>query len=272
MSSPNSSEYNFQYQDIDYPVFDSLTAVVENAVDMEQISCCAKVVFKGNQVEGIGVFKLKKVDCYVADETCLLKLTLWEGYIDMVSVGEVYTFKHLRIRENDGEGNGRILNTTLHPIQTVITQAENLSEEQRCAFNYVALLEADSEDHQYMELNIDNFDSIEELSHSKQCPKCQKKIQQDNSSLITKCDHCGSTFRNSSCEIVTLVKFLVQNKQGGSDKTEKFSRFTVSKDVLEKMIGSIEGAHDDVILEKLLMLENFQLSYNNQQVVKYVTI
>ena len=123
-----------------------------------------------------------------------------------------------------------------------------------------------------MELNIDNFDSIEELSHSKQCPKCQKKIQQDNSSLITKCDHCGSTFRNSSCEIVTLVKFLVQNKQGGSDKTEKFSRFTVSKDVLEKMIGSIEGAHDDVILEKLLMLENFQLSYNNQQVVKYVTI
>ena len=38
------------------------------------------------------------------------------------------------------------------------------------------------------------------------------------------------------------------------------------------MIGSIEGAHDDVILEKLLMLGNFQLSYNNQQLVKYVMI
>ena len=70
---------------------------------------------------------------------------------------------------------------------------------------------------------------------------------------------------------MTLVKFLVRNKQGGSDKTEKCSRFTVFKDVL-KMIGSIEGAHDDVILEKLLVLENFQLSYNNQQVVKNVTI
>ena len=67
VSSPNSLEYNFQYQDIDYPVFDSLTAVVENAVDMEQISCCTKVVFKGNQVEGIGAFKLKKVDCYITD-------------------------------------------------------------------------------------------------------------------------------------------------------------------------------------------------------------
>lgn len=66
VSSPNSLEYNFQYQDIDYPVFDSLTAVVENAEDMEQISC-TKVVFKGNQVEGIGAFKLKKVDCYITD-------------------------------------------------------------------------------------------------------------------------------------------------------------------------------------------------------------
>ena len=171
---------------------------MENAVDMEQISCCAKVVFKGNQVEGTGASKLKRVDCYIADETCLLKLTPWEGYIDMVSVGEVFAFKHLRIRESDGEENGRILNTTLHPIQTVITQAENLSEERKCAFNDVALLIADGENHQYMELNIDNIDnidSINELSHFKQCPKCQKKIQQDNSSLITKCDHC-SLFQN----------------------------------------------------------------------------
>ena len=142
---------------------------------MEQISCCVKVVFKGNQREGIGASKLKKVDCYIADETCLLKLTLWEGYIDMESVGEVYTFKHLRIWENDGEGNGRILNTTLHPIQTVITQAENLSGERRCAFNGVALLEADGKNHQYMEPSIDNIDSIEELSHFKQRSKCQKK-------------------------------------------------------------------------------------------------
>ena len=168
---------------------------------MEQISCCVKVVFKGNQREGIGASKLKKVDCYIADETCLLKLTLWEEYIDMVSVGEVYTFKHLRIRENDGEGNGRILNTTLHPIQTVITQAENLSGERRCAFNDVALLEADGENHQHMEPNIDN-----------NALSVRKKIHQDNSSLITKCDHCGSTFSSSSCEIVTLAKFLVRNE------------------------------------------------------------
>ena len=38
------------------------------------------------------------------------------------------------------------------------------------------------------------------------------------------------------------------------------------------MIGSIEGVHGDVILEKLLLSENFKLSYNNQQVVKDVTI
>ena len=63
----------------------------------------------------------------------------------MVSVGEVYTFKHLWIGESDSEESGRILNTTLHIIQTVKTQVENLSEEQRCTFNDIALLEADGE-------------------------------------------------------------------------------------------------------------------------------
>ena len=138
VSSPYSLEYNFQYQDIDYPVFDSVIAVVENAVDMEKISCCAKVVFKGNQVEGIGASKLLKVDCYIADETCLLKLTLWK---DTSTWYPLEKFTHSNILEygSDGEENERILNTTLHPIQTVITQAENLSEEQRCAINDVEI-------------------------------------------------------------------------------------------------------------------------------------
>ena len=43
---------------------------------------------------------------------------------------------------------------------------------------------------------------------------------------------------------MTLVKFLVRNKQGSSDKTEKFSCFMVFNDVLEKMISSIEGARE----------------------------
>ena len=48
---------------------------------------------------------------------------------------------------------------------------ENLSEEQRCTFNDIALLEPDGENHQYMELNIDNIDPIEERLDFKQCPK-----------------------------------------------------------------------------------------------------
>lgn len=94
----------------------------------------------------------------------------------MVSVGEVYTFKHLWIGESDSKESGRILDTTLHLIQTVKTQVENLSEEQRCTFNDIALLEPDGENHQYMELNIDNIDPIEERLDFKQCPKWQKKF------------------------------------------------------------------------------------------------
>ena len=101
--------------------------------------------------------------------------------------------------------------------------------------------------------------------------KFSSRVQLNISLVSNRAKH--SKIDSISCEIVILAKSLVRNKQGGSDKTEKFSHFMVIKDVLEKMIGSIEGAHDDVILkEKLLMLENFQLSDNNQQVVKDVTI
>ena len=163
VSSPNSSEYNFQYQDIDYPVFDSLTAVVENAVDMEQISCCAKVVFRGNQVEGIGASEYKKVDCYIA--------VIYVPF-EINPVGRIHRHGirwrslHIQTSHNTGELRRRKRTNSqyyLTPIQTVITQAENLSDERRCAFNDVALLEADGENHKYMEPNIDNIDSIEEL-------------------------------------------------------------------------------------------------------------
>ena len=73
VSTPSSSEYNFQYQQMCYPLFHSLRAVVDSTAEMDLISCCGKIVFKGKDVE--------EVDCYIADETAMLKLILWEEHI-----------------------------------------------------------------------------------------------------------------------------------------------------------------------------------------------
>ena len=71
--------------------------------------------------------------------------------------------------------------------------------------------------------------------------------------------------------LIAYVHEVTPLKRNRSNTLDYFKVY-LFKDVLEKMIGLIEGVHDDVILQKLLVLENFQLSYNNQQVVKDVTI
>ena len=219
VSTPSSSEYNFQYQQMCYPLFHSLRAVVDSTAEMDLTSCCGKIVFKGKDVETVSAANLKKVDCYIADETAMLKLILWEEHIQTTSVGEVYTFQNVRIRENSDEKNGRLINTTL---QTTIFKTDNLTLERRDAFDNIPLLEVDPKAPQCMQLNVKRIDSIEELSRFKQCRKCLKKIQQDDSSKITKCDHCGNIFRSSSCQVVTLVKFLVENNDKSGD--DKYTR------------------------------------------------
>lgn len=64
-----------------YLFFYFLRVVVDSIVEMDLISCCGKIVFKGKDVEIVGVVNLKKVDCYIVDEIVMLKLIFWEEYI-----------------------------------------------------------------------------------------------------------------------------------------------------------------------------------------------
>lgn len=56
-----------------YLFFYFLRVVVDSIVEMDLISCCGKIVFKGKDVE--------EVDCYIVDEIVMLKLIFWEEYI-----------------------------------------------------------------------------------------------------------------------------------------------------------------------------------------------
>ena len=260
LMSPNSSEYNFQHREIENTAT-SLKAMLDNSVDMDLVNISAKVVSKDPDVQTVGSSNLKRSEYIIADNTCALKLVLWEANIDQLSVGHVYTLKDVRIKENDQEENGRILNTT---PDTVIIQNDD-----ELLFRDVPLLE-NTKQSGYAQLQVDSIHSIEEFSHFKQCSNCLKKIKQDSSNVVIKCDHCGHTVRSSSCEVVTVVKFLVTNKTEGS--SQKFVRFVPFNDILEKMIGPIKTMEDDMIVEKLLSLENFVISHSKENIVKDVKI
>ena len=145
-----------------------------------------------------------------------------------------------------------------------------IQNEDELLFRDVPLLEKTKQSG-YAQLQVDSIHSIEEFSHFKQCSNCFKKIKQDSSNIVIKYHHCGHTVRSSSCEVVTVVKFLVPNKTEGS--SQKFVRFVAFNDILEKMIGPIKTMEDDdMIVEKLLSLENFVISHSKENIVKDVKI
>lgn len=240
----------------------TLKAAIENGVDMDIINLTAKVVFKEEEVEVVGSMKLKKSHCYIADESCSMKLILWQSHIEKVSLGDVYTFRNLRVRECNEE-KGWVLNTTV----------DTLIEENGAAklANVIVQNFAKEATAKLAVMKVDSVHSIAELSRFKQCCYCSRKIKQDSCNFTVKCYQCSHIMRSKSCKVAVVVKFLVEKKLacGGHDE---FLNFVMFQDNLEKICGPIDNISDDEVLERLLRLENFEMSYNAENVVKDVII
>ena len=258
LSSPATSEYNFQFTDIQKTGNSTLQSMLQNAADMDIVDVTAKVVYKDNEPQIVGASKLKKSNCHIADQTTQLKLILWENNIDEVNVEEVYSFKQLRLRR---DGQTTVLNTT---VDTVIEKKLDSNLQQ------LVVEGATPEEESELNIKVDSIYSIEELSRFKQCLHCNKKIKQVTASTIVKCDHCGHVVRNSLCKENLMVKFLVQTNDNSD---ERFHHFVVFQEVLQQMIGtSLQTMTDDMIFEKLLLLNEFTIYYNNQNIVKRVAM
>ena len=262
VSSPNALEYDFQHRDFDNSAT-CLKSVAEKAVDMDVVNITAKVISKESEATVVGASNLKKSECYIADESCTMKLILWEKNIEEVSVGEVYVFKSIRVRGEEAES--KVLNTTM---ETVIEEKVD-SELKHLVVSEIPLPDSTSAN---STLNVDLIHSVEELSRFKQCSHCSKKIIQDTCSLIVKCDHCGHVVRSSSCKVNVIVKFTVEKSDVPKDSDDKFLRFVMFKEVLEKIVGGVENLQDDCIFERLLSLKNFDIIFNAEHVVKDATL
>ena len=259
LSSPATSEYNFQFVESYNSNTLTLQSILQNALDMDMIDIIAKVVYKDKESQIVGSMKLKKSTCYTADETANSKLILWENNIDDVDVGEVYCFNQIRLRRDK---ETVVLNSTR---DTVITKKLDSD-----LTNLVSESITPRDESMELSLKVDYIYSIQELSRFKQCLHCQKKIQQVTASAIVKCDHCGHVLRNSVCKENLIVKFLVKKSY---ESDADFDHFVVFHKVLAQIIGTNVNAMDDeMIFEKLLQLDNFTIFYNRQNIVKRVEI
>ena len=82
LSSPATSEYNFQLVESYNSNTLTLQSILQNGLDMDMIDVIAKVIYKDKESQIVGSMKLKKSTCYIADETANSKLILWENNIE----------------------------------------------------------------------------------------------------------------------------------------------------------------------------------------------
>ncbi|CAB3985505.1 Hypothetical predicted protein [Paramuricea clavata] len=259
ISVPNSSDYDFQFVDSGIHQKD-LQSIIKNSMDMDLVDFVAKVIAKDAVVQVVGSSQLRKVECFVADKSCKqAKLILWENDIEKVLVGNVYAFSNVRVRSDavDVLGGEVTLNTTKDT--TVVKQ------DGHALTNLVETLKENDLFNTSTSLKVPLIHAIEELNRFKQCCDCKKKIKQDSAKVAIKCDSCGHVVRSSMCQLNLCCKFSCQQNNSPDDK--KLVRYIMFKDSIETLVGDITNLDDDKLCEKLLLLENFEITFNRDNVV-----
>ena len=232
---------------------------------MDLVNFVAKIIAKDAVVQVVGSSRLRKAECFVADESCKqAKLVLWENDIEKVLVGNVYSFTNVRVRIDgiDVLGGGVIFNTTKDT--TVVKQDGHALANLVETSNENDLLTSSTS------LKVHLIHGIEEFTRFKQCCDCKKKIKQDSAKVAIKCDSCGHVVRSSMCQLNLCCKFTCQ--QNDSPDDNKFIRYIMFKDCIEMLVGDITNVDDDELCEKLLSLQNFEITFDKNNVVSKCTL
>lgn len=72
LSSPATSDYNFQLTESQNADNLTLKSILQNADNMDMVDVMAKVVYKDNDLQIVGAPKLKKSNCYIVSKTARL--------------------------------------------------------------------------------------------------------------------------------------------------------------------------------------------------------
>ena len=255
VSNAQPGDYFFQFKETaDELSFRSLDYIIKETKSMDMVNFPAKVVSKGPTETAKN---LKLARCVVADSpSSFMTLVLWQENIDQVRVGQVYTFQQIRVREKD---EGMVLNTS---VDSVITPKEDdkllglkITDEQIC--NFITT----------KSVSVNMVHSIEQCLFFKQCPNvnCNKKIMQQTSSFMVRCDHCNHRFRSLDCGQNIILNFVVRDP---ADKS--LIHLTVFRPILEMLIESVEDLSVDQICEEVLKLKNLVITFNEKMVVTQI--
>jgi hypothetical protein len=76
--------------------------------------------------------------------------------------------------------------------------------------------------------------------------------------------------RSSMCQLSACCKFTCQQNDSLDDK--KVHRYVTFQDSIETLVVNITNLDEDEIYEKLFTLQNFQITFNRNNVVTKCTL
>ena len=141
--------------------------------------------------------------CYLADEKGTMELSVWEEWIpylrsEMDAGRDYFIFHNLMVRSYGS-------------TKTLQTCSDTYAEAADSAPPTVQFNVSPTSDNRKVE--IEEFDSVNNVKYWYRCSSCSKKVKASNTVLI-KCDNCNSTMRSKKLEDIATVTIKCKKELG----------------------------------------------------------
>ncbi|KAK3745535.1 hypothetical protein QZH41_002906 [Actinostola sp. cb2023] len=246
ISTPRADEYAFQYKEPPRSPLIPVSQIIDFFQEFKEVSVKGKVFGLGEPY--VPGKELKLCKGFFSDGTGTIQIDVWENYIQNIRNGHVYSLSPVLLRSWQG-----VKKITTIKAKTVVKELENEQDLEQ--------LEEETDlappDDDKQTISIPEIHSIDKIETFIKCSKCSKKILQAKSSLVH-CDFCGQHARASNCTKDVCVKILIMDG-------EQTVQLTAFGNVLKSAIPGILDTNDDNdIAEKLLILTDIELAYDNR--------
>ena len=249
--TPSPDEYNFQFDHNEAKnTITSINIIREETKSGSAVNAQGKIT-KGNLEEFVGKNNSRMLKCALTDETGTIPIVIWEDEINDIKSNYLLLGLGVRYREQT-----TYLTTTRTSRISIIQNEElkNLDDS-----NAQAILQPKSD----QVVRVASIRSVV-TEMFRCCIECSAKIPPSVETNLVRCLRCDERMRLQDCKVNVIAKVTILVKDSAQT-------LTIFSEVIEKFFG--EGTNaltSDEIEEKLLLAENIEISFNNENVVTLI--
>ena len=194
--------------------------------------------------------QLVKQDCFIADETGMCRLVLWEENIGTVKKGETYKFKKMLVRKFNG------VNYLSKTEESAIEHADDIGE-----------VNTDFVQHEdttcTQKAVVGEIISVLSCEEYLCCSECNSKIEPKGA--CGTCTRCYTMVRLSKCPTSTTARIKIERDGGGYEIVSVFNN------TIATSVGYADCESSATTMERLLQTPQLTFFINSKGTISGVT-